>query len=110
MPDTLTPVRGAEAALEQGESLFRERRIAEAEACFRAALADGVPIERLAERLWMCAMLRGDFAAAWRVSDQVLRRRAGASAAHLPYHLRWVWDGTPLAGRDVLIRCYHGLG
>ena len=27
-----------------------------------------------------------------------------------PYHLRWVWDGTPVAGRRVLVRCYHGLG
>ncbi len=28
----------------------------------------------------------------------------------LPYHLRWVWDGRPFAGRRVLVRCYHGLG
>jgi len=28
----------------------------------------------------------------------------------LPYHLRWVWDGRPVEGRDVLVRCYHGLG
>ena len=28
----------------------------------------------------------------------------------LPYHLRWVWDGRPFDGCDVLVRCYHGLG
>jgi hypothetical protein len=28
----------------------------------------------------------------------------------LPVHLRRVWDGTPLAGKRVLVRCYHGLG
>lgn len=28
----------------------------------------------------------------------------------LPYHLRWVWNGRPIDGRDVLVRCYHGLG
>ena len=27
-----------------------------------------------------------------------------------PYHHRWVWDGTPPDGQDVLVRCYHGLG
>ncbi|HLL82604.1 MAG TPA: hypothetical protein VK420_08120, partial [Longimicrobium sp.] len=29
---------------------------------------------------------------------------------HLPRHEQWVWDGRPLAGRRVLVRCYHGLG
>lgn len=28
----------------------------------------------------------------------------------LPYHLRWVWDGTAPDDRHVLVRCYHGLG
>jgi hypothetical protein len=27
-----------------------------------------------------------------------------------PRHLQRVWDGTPLAGRRVLVHCYHGLG
>lgn len=55
-------------------------------------------------------MLDGDFARAWAISDEVLRRRRRHSCAALPHHLRWVWDGTPLAGRRVLVRCYHGLG
>lgn len=59
---------------------------------------------------WMRHMRRGDFDAAWAVSDAVLRSRAGLSSAHLPRHEQWIWDGTPLAGRRVLIRCYHGLG
>jgi hypothetical protein len=59
---------------------------------------------------WMSAMLDGDFERAWRISDAVLDLRRGRSCAHLPYHLRWLWDGTPLAGRRVLLRCYHGLG
>jgi hypothetical protein len=29
---------------------------------------------------------------------------------HLPRHQQWVWDGRPLAGQRVLVRCYHGLG
>jgi hypothetical protein len=60
---------------------------------------------------WIDAMRHGDFAAAWRVSDRVLaRRRPGEQAWHLPRHEQWIWDGRPLEGRRVLVRCYHGLG
>lgn len=59
---------------------------------------------------WIAAMLDGAFERAWEVSDRVLRQRRGQSCADLPHHLRWVWDGTPLVGRRVLVRCYHGLG
>jgi hypothetical protein len=46
----------------------------------------------------MCAMLLGDFEAAWRISDQGIdeRRRRGLGCVGQPLHLRWVWDGTPL--------------
>jgi hypothetical protein len=59
---------------------------------------------------WKDAMLDGALARAWEISDKVLGERVGKSCADLPRHLRWVWDGTPLAGRDVLVRCWHGLG
>ena len=59
---------------------------------------------------WMRHMRRGDFEAAWRVSDTVLRSRAGASCAHWPRHEQWVWNGAPVDGKRVLLRCYHGLG
>ncbi|HEY3909360.1 MAG TPA: glycosyltransferase family 9 protein [Stellaceae bacterium] len=59
---------------------------------------------------WVGAMLDGAFERAWEISDRVLRERQGRSCADLPHHLRWVWDGTPLVGRRVLVRCYHGLG
>lgn len=61
---------------------------------------------------WFAAMRRGDFAAAWAISDAVLAKRDPAEADDptLPYHQRWVWTGEPLAGRHVLVRCYHGLG
>ncbi len=57
-------------------------------------------------------MRRGDFPAAHAISDEVLAERdpAAADDPRLPYHLRWVWDGRGLAGRHVLVRCYHGLG
>ncbi|HEY0156801.1 MAG TPA: hypothetical protein VGF28_05855 [Thermoanaerobaculia bacterium] len=59
---------------------------------------------------WFTHMRRGDFAAAWAISDAVLASRAGVSPWHLEREYQWIWDGTPLAGRRVLIRCYHGLG
>lgn len=61
---------------------------------------------------WLSAMRAGDFAAAWAVSDAVLAARDPATRddPRLPYHLRWVWDGGSPDGRDVLVRCYHGLG
>ncbi|HEY0151540.1 MAG TPA: glycosyltransferase family 9 protein [Longimicrobium sp.] len=59
---------------------------------------------------WMRHMRGGDFEAAWRVSDAVLRGRAGTSCAHWPRHEQWVWNGAPLDGKRVFVRCYHGLG
>jgi hypothetical protein len=59
---------------------------------------------------WFRAVRRGDFAAAWRTSDAVLRAHAGVPCWDRPRHEQWVWDGTRLDGRRVLIRCYHGLG
>jgi hypothetical protein len=110
MPTPSSSRTAPEVLCRRAEAAFRQRRIAVAERHFRAALATGASPVALAEKRWMCAMLRGDFSAAWQISDTVLRTRAGQSAAHLPHHLRWVWDGTPLAGRTVLVRCYHGLG
>ena len=61
---------------------------------------------------WLAAMAAGDFAAAWAASDRVLACRPPAERDDPgePYHLRWVWDGTAVDGREVLVRCYHGLG
>lgn len=57
-------------------------------------------------------MRRGDFDAAWRVCDAVLaeRVRRRVDCSHAPRHLQFLWDGRPLAGRRVLVHCYHGLG
>ncbi len=55
-------------------------------------------------------MRRGEFAAAWKISDRVLRERAGIQCSHLPRHFQYFWNGEPLNGKRVLVRCYHGLG
>jgi hypothetical protein len=62
------------------------------------------------EDRWMWHMRRGEFAAAWRISDLVLRQTGGIDHTALPRHLQPVWNGTSPWNRRVLVRCYHGLG
>lgn len=107
--------RGADDANLQrlaGHLLFGMRRLEEALAAHERAMALGIPGSAVAEERWMANMLLGRFDVAWRISDQVLaaRDRNGRNSPALPPHRRWVWDGRPLAGRSVLVRCYHGLG
>jgi hypothetical protein len=68
--------------------------------------------EEIQER-WMRYMRRGGWEAAWRISDEELRcRRSGSQTgnAREPRHRQVIWNGMALAGRRVLVRCYHGLG
>jgi hypothetical protein len=60
----------------------------------------------------MMHVRRGDFAAAWAVSDRILQRRVSQreDCSGWPRHLQFLWDGRPLAGQRVLVHCYHGLG
>jgi hypothetical protein len=60
--------------------------------------------------VWTQHMLQGNFEAAWKFSDDVLRSNAGKPCSHLPRHFQYIWDGASLKGKRVLIRCYHGLG
>jgi len=58
---------------------------------------------------WARCMQRGDYESAWEISDAVLASR-GRCSPTIPRHQQWLWDGTPLDDRHVLIHCYHGLG
>jgi hypothetical protein len=60
--------------------------------------------------LWLQYMLKGDFEEVWKLSDEGLKSRAGKPDWHLPRHLQHIWDGSPLKGKCILVRCYHGLG
>lgn len=57
-------------------------------------------------------MRAGRYQDAWALSARALSQRDPATRDDptLPYHRRWVWDGRAIDGRDVLVRCYHGLG
>jgi hypothetical protein len=70
----------------------------------------GSKVEENGFGAWLGHMRRGEFGRAWEISDAVLRSRAGKPCDHLPRHQQYFWDGTPLEGRRVLVRCYHGLG
>ncbi len=60
---------------------------------------------------WEAAVRAGDFAEAWRINDRVLAQGRGVpDDPRLPYHLRFVWNGRAFDRRNVLVRCYHGLG
>ena len=61
---------------------------------------------------WATRARRGDFSGAWEISDRLLQVHLNAPAGGQPRprHLQVIWTGEPLAGRRVLVRCYHGLG
>jgi hypothetical protein len=61
---------------------------------------------------WTAAVNRGDYASAWAKSDAVLARRMvrGEECRTWPRHLQYIWKGESLAGKRILVRCYHGLG
>ena len=62
--------------------------------------------------MWAAAMRDERYGDAWALAERTLAARDPATRDDpaLPYHLRWVWDGRAVDGRDVLVRCYHGLG
>jgi hypothetical protein len=65
---------------------------------------------------WMREMRRGNWESAWRISDRIraarrcLEPRDPLTGRWLPRHLQWLWNGSPFAGKRVLVCCYHGLG
>jgi hypothetical protein len=59
---------------------------------------------------WIEVMRSGDFATAWEISDRLLLARRAEDQRQLPRWQQSIWDGSALAGKRVLIRCYHGLG
>ncbi|GGB79397.1 glycosyltransferase family 9 protein [Dyadobacter sediminis] len=70
----------------------------------------GTATEKEPADLWMQHMRNGEFEKVWKLSDRAVEERAGKPCWHWPRHLQYIWDGTPLAGKRVLVRCYHGLG
>ncbi|MCK1653498.1 hypothetical protein IVA88_18935 [Bradyrhizobium sp. 149] len=55
-------------------------------------------------------MRAGDFERAWAINDRDLAMLAYPPKHTGPRHLQRIWRGEELRGKDVLVRCYHGLG
>jgi Glycosyltransferase family 9 (heptosyltransferase) len=71
-----------------------------------------LPDSSLHHDMWVHAMRAGDHETAWALCERqaAMRPIEERDDPRLPYHQRWVWDLADLDGRDVLVRCYHGLG
>jgi ADP-heptose:LPS heptosyltransferase len=96
-------------ALESPESLYlaasenlHRRNLSLALSLFRQAEEWGFDADRCAAGRWECYMLLGDFEKAWRESDAISLRGK-------PDNNRF-WDGAPFNGKNVIVRCLHGLG
>src|SRR5207249_11801917 len=57
---------------------------------------------------WLEAAVGGDFESAWAASDML--REAGIDYSKRERWCRPLWDGSPIDNRNVLIRCWRGLG
>jgi hypothetical protein len=82
--------------------MLEARDVQKALALFRAAEEAGFDADECGGGRWFCRMLAGDFEQAWRESDCIAERGAPD-----PNRL---WSGRPLDGKNVVVRCLHGLG
>jgi hypothetical protein len=97
---------------ELASELLAHRELEMSFLCSNEALHMGVDAQRVLYERWMYFMLRGEFENAWCEADIALTagRTSGEPPADTPFHLRRVWDGSAVEGRNVLVRCFHGLG
>jgi len=87
---------------ELAEKHLRLREINQAVAAFSTAETLGFDPDACSGGRWICHMLEGNFELAWQESDGIAER--GRPDPHR------FWNGRPLDGNRVLLRCLHGLG
>ncbi len=92
----------AEQMLEQAEALLEGRALRQAMELLNRAEEQGADPDRCAGGRWIAYMLAGEFAAAWKESDSIVRR--GGADPHR------FWNGEAVDGRRVILRCLHGFG
>lgn len=90
------------AFFDSAESCLRSLAVDAAIQLYEMAEQAGYHPDACAGGRWICKMLLGRFESAWQESDVIAGR--GNPDRHR------FWDGQPLDGRHVLIRCLHGLG
>jgi hypothetical protein len=87
---------------EFGSAALRQRQVCDAIRFYRLAERLGYPPNECAAALWQCWMLKGEFERAWQESDRIAQMNL-----HDPYRF---WEGQPWHGKNVMLRCLHGLG
>lgn len=87
--------------LRHAEALLAARNENSLAAFYFAEVAGADP-DRCAGGRWIAQMLKGEFDGAWMECDAIRRR-----ATPDPHRF---WDGQPIEGRKVIVRCLHGLG
>lgn len=65
-------------------------------------MSEGLP------KLWREHMRCSDFESAWRISDQLMRKRNGCRPVYICHEASW--RGESLKQKRVLVRCCYGLG
>ena len=75
----------------------------------RAAIRLGLDPSECAELAWKCAILLNRVEEAWSITDRIIGEWRALTGT-LPFHRRPVWNGSPVSGKRVLVRCHHGLG
>jgi len=91
-----------EDLLLRAEEQLSAKCLSEALRLFDLAQLSGSDSDTCAAGRWTCHMLAGNFELAWQESDEITRR--GNPDPHR------FWDGRPIRGHNVLLRCLHGLG
>jgi len=88
--------------IQDAETLLDFRKLDEARVAFDTAEAAGGDPDRCSGGRWHASMLSGDFEAAWVESDAIRARGVP--------DLNRFWNGEPLWGARLIVRCLHGYG
>ena len=92
----------SEACLHAAEILLAARELDAAIIEFNRAETAGADAAECSAGRWLAYMLQGNFEAAWVQSDRI-------HVLHLP-DPHGFWDGEPLDGKQIIVRCLHGFG
>ncbi len=98
---TIEAVNGDDL-FEAADQHLRSMQVPEALRSFDLAEQANCDADSCAAGRWICHMLSGNYEQAWLESDRITSRGNPD-----PYRF---WDGRPVDGRRVLVRCIHGLG
>ena len=89
-------------AIQHAQELLHVRELDAALRAFAHAEALGAHPDECSAGRWMAHMLQGNFIPAWAESDAI--RAGGTTDPHR------FWQGEDLLGKQVILRCLHGLG